>query len=143
MSMEKILNIAGSAMSAQSVRLNTTASNLANANSVGSTPEEAYRARQPVFRAVMDNASAFSIKDQANVGVSVVGIVESGADVQRRFEPDNPLANEQGYVYQSNVNTVEEMANMISASRDYQTNVEVANMTKRLMLETINLLQGR
>ncbi len=134
MSLFKVFDIAGSGMSAQSVRLNTTASNLANANSVSTTEEEAYRSRQPVFQTALEQA-----RGGASAGVRVLGVVESNATPQRLFEPGNPLADEQGYVYKSNVNIAEEMANMISASRSFQNNIEVLNTSKELMLRTLNL----
>ena len=135
MSLFKVFDIAGSGMSAQSVRLNTTASNLANANSVSTTEEEAYRSRQPVFQTALERAGSSG----ASAGVRVLGVVESDATPQRLYEPGNPLADEQGYVYKSNVNIAEEMANMISASRSFQNNIEVLNTSKDLMLRTLNL----
>ncbi len=138
MSMFKVFDVAGSAMSAQSLRLNVTASNMANANSVSSSEGETYRARQPVFAAMLEQASA---SQQANVGVQVKGIVESQAPLQRQFNPNHPMANEEGYVFLPNVNVVEEMANMISASRSYQSNVEVINTAKQLMLKTLTMGQ--
>lgn len=138
MSMFKVFDVAGSAMSAQSLRLNVTASNMANANSVSSSESETYRARQPVFAAMLDQASG---GQQANVGVQVKGIVESQAPLQRQFNPNHPMANEEGYVFMPNVNVVEEMANMISASRSYQSNVEVINTAKQLMMRTLTMGQ--
>jgi flagellar basal-body rod protein FlgC len=132
-----IFNIAGSGMSAQSVRLNTTASNLANADSVSGDPNGVYKARHPVFKAVQASTSAA----QSNASVQVAGIAQSSATSQARYEPGNPLANSDGYVYSSNVNVVEEMADMISASRSYQNNVEVMNTSKELMLATLKLGQ--
>lgn len=122
-------------MSAQTVRLNTTASNIANADSVASSSGEAYKARHPVFSTVLRNAG------QVSAGVKVVGIVESRAAPIARYEPNNPLADKGGYVYAPNVSLVEEMANMISASRSYQSNVQVANMTKNLISRTLTLGQ--
>lgn len=130
--MQSIFDIAGSAMQAQSIRLNTTASNLANANSVAGSAEEAYKSRQPVFAAIL--------QDQMG-GVQSLGIVESQREPAMRFEPDHPMADEQGYIYSSNVDVVEEMANMMSASRGYQTNVELLNTTKQLMLQTLKMGQ--
>ena len=135
MPLYSIFDIAGSAMSAQTVRLNTTASNLANAESVSGTEEGAYRARQPIFATVMDAATMQS------QGVRVAGIVESPAPVVRKYEPANPLADEQGNVYMPNVNVIEEMANMISASRSFQNNVEVLNTSKELMTTALRLGQ--
>ncbi len=131
-----IFDIAGSGMSAQTVRLNTTASNLANADSVSSKPEDAYKARHPVFKAVQAELGA-----DGSQQVQVAGITQSTAEAQARYEPGNPLANADGYVYASNVNTVEEMVDMISASRSYQNNVEVMNTSKELMLATLRLGQ--
>lgn len=136
MSSFSIFDIAGSGMSAQSVRLNTTASNLANADSVSTKPEDAYKARHPVFKAVQSALNA-----QAGQSVQVAGITQSTAEAQARYEPGNPLANAEGYVYGSNVNTVEEMVDMISASRSYQNNVEVMNTSKELLLATLKLGQ--
>lgn len=133
MSSFRIFDIVGSALSAQSTRLNTVASNLANADSVGSTPEAAYKARMPVFQAAPDQHSP------ETAGVRVLGVVESQAEAQRRFEPGNPLADGDGYVYASNVNVVEEMTNMISASRSYQSSIEVMNTAKDLAIRTLSL----
>jgi len=138
-----IFDIAGSGMSAETVRLNTTASNLANADSVSSTEGAAYKARHPVFKAVQSalNAHAGINQSAASTAVKVLGITQSQDKVQSRYEPGNPMANADGYVYASNVNVVEEMADMISASRSYQNNVEVMNTSKDLMLATLKLGQ--
>lgn len=135
MSLFKIFDVAGSGMSAQTLRLNMTASNLANAESVASSPEQAYKGRQPVFAAAMRAAH------EANqpVPVEVRGIVESDAPHQALYMPDHPQSDENGYVYRSNVNTVEEMVNMISASRSFQNNVEVMNTSRELLLQTLRL----
>jgi len=138
MSMFKVFDVAGSALSAESVRLNVTASNLANANSASSSTNETYRARQPVFASML---KAQAGADDYSVGVEVKGIVESQAPLQQQYNPDHPQANEEGYIFLPNVNVVEEMANMISASRSYQSNVEVINTAKQLMLRTITLGQ--
>jgi flagellar basal-body rod protein FlgC len=138
MSMFKVFDVAGSALSAESVRLNVTASNLANANSASSSTGETYRARQPVFASML---KAQTGADGNSVGVQVKGIVESQAPLQKQYNPDHPQANEEGYIFLPNVNVVEEMANMISASRSYQSNVEVINTAKQLMLRTITLGQ--
>lgn len=136
MSMFQIFDISASGMSAQSVRLNTIASNLANADSISSSPESAYRSRTPVFSEVLDNSNT------AGSSVKVKEIVESQADSPKVYAPDNPLADDDGYIYRSNVNVVEEMANMTSASRSYQSNVEAMSTIKRLMLATLRLGQG-
>jgi flagellar basal-body rod protein FlgC len=136
MSLFKIFDIAGSGMSAQSVRLNTTASNLANANSISTTEEGAYRSRQALFQSALDQADR---GNGASVGVRVLGVMESNAAPQRLYEPGNPLADDEGYIYKSNVNIAEEMANMISASRSFQNNIEVLNTSKDLMLRTLQM----
>lgn len=133
MSSFKIFDIAGSALSAQSVRLNTVASNLANADAIAGSADAAYRERMPVFRAEPMQGSADS------AGVSVLGVVESSNAPEKRYEPGHPLADAQGYVYAPNVNVVEQMVNMISASRAYQGSVEVMNTAKSLALSTLNL----
>ena len=135
----KVFDIAGSGLSAQSVRLNTVASNLANADSVSGDPKSVYKARHPVFEAV--RASLASQPQDGNAAVRVRGIMESDAAPTARYEPGNPLANPEGYVYAPNVNVVEEMVDMISASRAYQNNVEVMNTSKELMLATLKLGQ--
>jgi len=139
----KVFDIAGSALSAQSVRLNTVASNLANADSVSGDPSTVYKARHPVFEAVRASlGSRMGPNQGSDAAVRVNGIVESDAPPTARYEPGNPLANEQGYIYAPNVNVVEEMVDMISASRAYQNNVEVMNTSKDLMLATLKLGQG-
>ncbi len=137
MSLLDVFDIAGSAMSAQSVRLNVTSSNLANAQSAGGTEDTTYRARNPVFSAVMQSLRG----NAASVGVKVDGIYESRGKLEQQYQPDNPLANEQGYIFLPNVNMVDEMANMISASRSYQSNVEVLNTSKQMMLATLRMGQ--
>lgn len=142
MSMFKIFDVAGSGMAAQSLRLNTTASNLANANSVASSPDKAYRAREPLFAAVHADAMAGASGNNTNaatVGVRVTGITESQAPIERHYEPGNPQADADGYVYGSNVNPIDELVNMISASRSYQNDVEVMQSAKQLMLKTLDL----
>ncbi len=136
MSLFSIFNVAGSGMAAQSLRLNTVASNLANADSVASTPEAAYRAREPLFAAVQKQLGS---GNAAGEGVQVLGVTESQAAIPSRYEPGNPLADADGYVYSSNVNPVDELVNMISASRSYQNNVEVMNSTRQLMQKTLDL----
>jgi flagellar basal-body rod protein FlgC len=137
MSSFKIFDIAGSGMSAQSVRLNTTASNLANADSVSGDPNTVYKAKHPLFEAIRAGLGSSA----ASSGVAVRGIVENQAPAVARYEPGNPLADANGYVYAPSVNTVEEMVDMISASRSYQNNVEVMNTAKEMMLATLKLGQ--
>jgi flagellar basal-body rod protein FlgC len=143
MSSFKIFDIAGSGLSAQSVRLNTVASNLANADSVSGDPSTVYKARHPIFQAVQQQVQgASSVENQSEAAVRVSGIMESQAAPQMRYDPGNPLANAQGNVYAPNVNVIEEMTDMISASRAYQDNVEVMNTSKDLMLATLKLGQS-
>ena len=134
MSMLNVFQIAGSALNAQSLRLNTTASNLANADSVTSEDGQPYRAKQVVF-------SAQPGAGPAAVGVQVAGVVESAAPLRLVFEPNNPAANADGYVEMPNVNVVEEMVNMISASRSYQNNAEVMNTARTLLQRTLQIGQ--
>ena len=135
MSLLKIFDVAGSGMAAQSARLNTTASNMANADSVASSEAGAYHAKHPMFSAVQSMVNG----QMENEGVRAMGITESQAPVQARYEPSNPLADADGNVWQSNVNPVDELVNMISASRSYQNNVEVMNSAKQLMQKTLDL----
>jgi len=135
MSLMSVFNISSSAMNAQSVRLNTTASNLANAESVSSSEANAYRARQPVFETVLNNLTG-EVK-----GVAIADVVKSEAPVMKQYSPGNPMADKEGYIYRSNVNAMEEMANMISASRSYQNNVQVMNTSKEMLMSTLRLGQ--
>lgn len=139
MSMLNVYNIAGSALSAQSMRLNAVASNLANADSVAGPDGQPYRAKQVVFAATSVEGGAKL--EGAALGVRVTGVVEDLAPPRIIFDPKNPAANEQGFVTMPNVNVVEEMVNMISASRAYQSNVEVMNTAKTLMQKTLALGQ--
>lgn len=133
MSDMKIFSIAGSAMTAQSARLNAVASNLANADSVVGSDGQPYRAKQVVFMATP--------VEGGGIGVRVKQVVESAAPLRLQYDPANPAANAQGYVALPNVNVVEEMVNMISASRAYQTNAEVMNTAKTLMAKTLAIGQ--
>lgn len=126
-------------MSAQSLRLTTTASNMSNANVVSGSPETAYRPRYPLFSAIQSEASESIFSKQP--GVEVSEVIESDRAPLMRYQPSHPLANDKGYVYLPNVNIVEEMTNMISASRSYQMNAEVLNTTKQLMSKTLQLGQ--
>ncbi|ART79753.1 flagellar basal body rod protein FlgC [Oceanisphaera avium] len=139
MSLFKVFDISGSAMSAQSVRLNTTASNLANADSVSSSINETYRARKPVFAADLNQALS---DRQESVGVKVMGIVETDKPLLKEFHPDHPMADAEGFIYKPNVNVVEEMTDMLSASRNYQTNVQVADAAKQMLQQTLRLGKG-
>ncbi len=138
MSMLNIFNVAGSAVSAQSQRLNVVASNLANADTVAGPDGQAYKARQVTFQTQMLGASS---SDPASAGVTVSTVSESEAPGRRVHDPKHPAADAEGYVTYSNVNPVEEMVNMISASRSYQNNIEVMNTAKTLLLKTLQLGQ--
>ena len=133
MSLFNIFNVSGSAMSAQAQRLNTVASNLANADSATSATGEAYRAKQVVFEAVPMANGATAVKVQK--------VIEDPSPMKLVYDPKNPLADEKGYVTMPNVNTVDEMVNKLSASRSYQTNVETMNAAKSLLLKTLTLGQ--
>jgi len=140
MSLFKIFDTAGSGMAAQSVRLNTVASNLANADSVSSTEAGAYRAKEPLFAAIQQQVGlGLQGQDQAASGVQVMGVTQSNEAIRSHYDPGNPMADANGYVYDSNVNPIDELVNMISASRSYQNNVEVMNTTKQLMTKTLDL----
>lgn len=137
MSLFKVFDIAGSAMTAQSVRMNVTASNMANADSVSSSNGETYRARLPIFESVFNDVMDNNISS----GVRVTGIVESQAQLRKEFQPAHPQADAEGYIFYPNVNPIEEMANMISASRSYQNSVEVINASKQMLLQTLRMGQ--
>lgn len=148
MSLSNVFDIAGSGMTAQSIRMNTTASNIANAESASSSIEETYRARKPWFSVMqktfldVDKDNQFRpLTGQVGVGVQVDGIVEKDAPLQMRFQPDHPMANEDGYVYYPNVNVVEEMTDMMSSSRSYQMNVEMLKTAKQMLQRTLSLGQ--
>jgi flagellar basal-body rod protein FlgC len=146
MSYANLFDIAGSAMDAQSVRLNTVASNLANAQSAASSVNQVYRAKHPVFSAVQQSAmqqaagwTSFDADAQQGAGVEVQGIVESQAPLERHYEPGHPLADQDGYVLYPNVNVVEEMADMISASRSFQINVEMLQSAKTMAQKLLGM----
>ena len=134
MSLFNIFNIAGSGMSAQGQRLNTVASNIANADSATSSTGEVYKAKEVVFEAV-------PVAGQDSSGVRVQQVVENQAPPKKVYDPKNPQADKDGYVEMPNVNVVEEMVNMISASRSYETNVETMNAAKTMLLKTLSLGQ--
>ena len=136
MSLFKVFDLAGSGISAQNVRLNMIASNLANAESAASSPDKTYRARSPVFQAVYDDELG-----SQGVAVKVVGIMEDRTPPQKQYAPDDPLADENGYIYLPNINSVKEMFNMMSASRSFQANVEMMNTSKELLIRTLSLGQ--
>jgi flagellar basal-body rod protein FlgC len=135
MALLKVFDVAGSGMSAQTTRLNTVASNLANVNSLSGDPQQVYRARMPVFQSVLDRLTG----NEAHVGVRVAEVVEKEESPEALYEPGNPLADAEGYVFRSTVDPVEEMANMMSASQSFQSNVEVLNTVKQLLLATLRI----
>ncbi|MGL5199942.1 MAG: lateral flagellar basal body rod protein FlgCL [Aeromonas veronii] len=140
MSFNKIYDIAGSAMRAQTVRLDTVASNLANGDSAAASEDAAFRAIKPVFSTLHQK-----IQDADGLGaasVQVAGIVQSDRQVEKRLEPTNPMADQDGFVYYSNVNVVEEMADMMSASRGFETSVEVINRINSMQQGLLRLGQG-
>ena len=138
MSLFNVFNISGSAMNAETIRLNTTASNLANAESVNGDASKVYRARHPVFAAMMDSDAGLEDQD-ASTGVRVLGVMESTTPPLKTYQPDHPLADKDGFVYTSNVNSIEEMANMISANRSFATDVEAINTARDLLLKVISM----
>ncbi|WP_299495194.1 flagellar basal body rod protein FlgC [uncultured Shewanella sp.] len=135
MGLFNIFNVAGSGMSAQSVRLNTTASNIANADAVSSSVDTTYRARHPIFEATLSQAKT----QQSSVGVAVKGIVESDLPLTKTYSPNHPMADTEGFIYKPNVNVMEEMADMISASRSYQMNVQVTDAAKSMLQQTLRI----
>ncbi len=148
MSLMSIFDISGSAMSAQSIRLNATASNMANANSAAGSADAVYKARYPVFSAVQSALAGggavdpFAMQAADNgKGVQVLGMMESEAPLQPRYEPEHPLADADGYVFYPNVNVVEEMTNMISSSRSFQANVDVMSAARTMMQRVLSLGQ--
>jgi flagellar basal-body rod protein FlgC len=135
MSSFKVFDIAGSGMSAQILRMNLVASNLANVDAVSSSTDATYRSRQPVFQAVLDQQNPRA----GATGVRMTGVVESASPLTQEYAPHHPMADAEGYIYRPNVSPVEEMANMISASRSYQNNVEVINAARQMLSALINL----
>lgn len=133
-----IFNTSASALTAQSVRLNTVASNMANAATAASTPEATYKSKQVLFQTVLDQNDP----DRAAMPVRVAGIVDSNAQPIPTYEPNHPQANQDGYVFRPAISVVEEMANMMSASRSYEANVEVMNTSRQLLQRTLQVGQS-
>ncbi len=134
MSLFNVFNIASSAMSAQSQRLNVVASNLSNADSVTNSSGQPYRGRQVVFSTLNTDSSGAS-------GVKVAGVVHDASPMKKTYEPHHPLADADGYIVKPNVNVVDEMVNMMSASRSYQNSVDIMNTTKSLLQKTLTIGQ--
>ena len=136
--LKNIFAIAGTALSAQTIRMNTTASNLANAGSISPSEDEAFRAKRPVFRALVDQADLNAGFNTLG-GVKVKEVVDSTEPVRKVHDPGNPEANDEGFVYLSNVNEVTEMVEMVAASRSFQNNVEVVTTARQLMMRTLDI----
>jgi len=136
MSLTKILELAGGALNAQTVRLNTIASNLANAETVAGNTTEAYKAKRPVFETMLTESKAGLA---SSYGVKVNSITELKRANPQVFSPDNPMADKDGYVYRSNVNPLEEMTDMLEASRAYESSLSVSTTERELMMRTIDM----
>jgi len=140
-SLERVLTNASSGMSAQSIRMNTIASNLANSGSVGSSPDTTYRAKYPIFTEVTQSVPGLSDSDQPVGGVRVTKISNSQSPLEKRYDPNNPSADANGFVYLTDVNPIEEMTNMIAASKEYEANIQVMNTTKDLLVQSLETLK--
>ncbi len=141
MSLSNIFGIAGSALNAQLVRLNLTASNIANSSTLSTNEAEAYKAKRPVFKALLDRETPQLHKQYAG-GVKIDRIVDDSAAGTKLFDPTHPQADADGYLYRSNVNEITEMVEMMAASRSYQNNVEVVNTARELMQRTIDIIKA-
>ncbi len=141
MSLDNIIGIAGTALNAQMTRMNATASNLANADTVSTKEEEAFRAKRLVFKALMRNEMVNAAAPYIG-GVKVDHMSDDPTPVRKVYEPTNPLANAEGFVFHSNVNEMTEMVEMMAASRAYQNNVEVVNTTRQLMMRTLEITRS-
>ena len=139
MAFDSIYRIAGSSMNAQTVRLNTVASNLANADSAAAKAEDVYQARKPVFAAVYNNDQLTRGVGMGGAHVQVLDVVRAGREPVRRFDPDNPLADDQGYVFYADIDQIEEMTDMMSATRSFETSVEVLNRLKSMQQGLLKL----
>ena len=139
--MEKILTNAASGMSAQSIRMNTIASNLANAGSIGSSESTTYHAKFPIFSEVTHNIPGLNSADQPVGGVRVTQISQSKKPLEHRYDPSNPLADKDGFIYATDVNPIVEMTNMIAASKDYEANTTVIKTTENLLVQSIDSLK--
>lgn len=138
MSLGSVFDIAGSALTAETARLTTSASNMSNANVESGNVDDVYRVKYPIFKTVQENATQW-MGDQINAGVQLKGTYVSTADPIKRYQPNNPQADANGFIYTPNVNYVDEMANVISASRSYQMNIELVNNAKQLIQRTLQL----
>ena len=138
MSIDNIFGIAGSALNAQMVRMNSSASNLANAGTVAGSEDEAFKAKRPVFQALLSEQQT-NQGSQYVGGVKVAAVIEDDSPGSQIYDPSNPQADENGLIYLSNVNEVSEMVDMMASARSYQDNVEVINTARELMMRTLDL----
>lgn len=139
MALDNIFGIGASALNAQTVRMNTVASNLANAGTVAGSDAEAFRGKRPIFKALMDE----QLNGQNNKGgVKVTEITDDPSPIKKMHDPSNPSADKDGYVYLSNVNEMTEMVEMMAANRSYQNNVEVINTARQLMMRTLDIIKS-
>jgi flagellar basal-body rod protein FlgC len=141
MSIDNIFGIGGTALNAQMIRMNTTASNLANAGTTSATEKEAYRGKRTIFKSLMDDQMTNAGSPYVG-GVKVDKIVDDTKPVARVYDPGNPLSDGDGFVFQSNVNEVTEMVDMMAASRSYQNNVEVVNTARELMMRSLEIIKA-
>ena len=141
--LDNIFGIAGTALNAQLTRMNATASNLANAGTVASTEQDAFRAKRPIFKTLVDSMmpNQPAVAQDTKGGVLVEKLIDDKAPVRKQFDPGSPLADKDGFIYQSNVNEVSEMVEMMAAARSYQNNVETVNTAKMLMMRTLDVMK--
>jgi flagellar basal-body rod protein FlgC len=140
MALDNIFGIAGSALNAQTVRMNATASNLANAGTVASSDKEAFRGKRVTFKTIMESQANNDLANKG--GVKVSAISDDPKSISRMSDPGNPAADKDGYVYLSNVSEMSEMVEMMAAARSYQNNVEVVNTARQLMLRTLDIIKS-
>jgi len=141
MALDNIFGIAGSALNAQTTRMNATASNLANAGSVAGTEKDAFRGKRAMFRTILDTQMGMKPTDNTG-GVKIDSLIDDPAPITRMSDPGNPAADKDGYVYLSNVNEMTEMVEMMAAARSYQNNVEVINTARQLMMRTLDIIKS-
>jgi len=139
MALQDIFGVAGSALNAQTTRMNTTASNLANAATVAGSEDGAFRAKRAVFKSILADQMG---GDTNGGGIKVDKLIDDPSPIRKMSEPGNPVADKDGYIYLSNVNEMTEMVEMMAASRSYQNNVEVVNTTRQLMMRTIDIIKN-
>ena len=140
MALDTIFGIGGSALNAQTVRMNTIASNMANAGTVASSDAEAFRGKRAVFKAILEDQ--LNGQDNNKGGVQVTTISDDPAPIKKMHQPGNPMADKDGYVYLSNINEMSEMVEMMAANRSYQNNVEVINTARQLMMRTLDIIKS-